>query len=802
MSIPRLSKRGVWLGLILLCSLTNSSLGDERAAGIPSFLGYVPNEFVVVLKDDFVASFGSDLPPGQEIFKGQPGLNKLMGKFQVNQVERQFRRAQSNSPMAAERRMARHFKVRFRNGTLAQAMNAYRLDPSVERVEPIGIHSVQREPNDPYYTSPPPEFPYDQWHYWSADGIEADRAWDSETGDSDVVVGILDSGVRYFHRDLGGNNPVWSPDSPPLNQGNIWVNHGEIAANGVDDDGNGYIDDTIGWDFVSRADSFPRCIDQDCRKADNDPDDGDGHGTHVAGTVAAITNNNQMVAGVAGGWGESEPGVQIMSLRIGYRASYLGQEVGLVRMDWAAEAMYYVAQQVDRGVNVAAINCSWGSSDSGGLGAAVDHLISRDVVVVVAAGNSNSTSPDYLGSRGDCLDVAATDSGGVGASFTNSGQWVDVAAPGVNILSTYAYPGDPDLNNHYIALLSGTSMAAPHVTGIVALLESADASLSASQKRSRVISSTNPYSDFRELGTGIASAYLALSDLGPADKLPTVSIVDPAEGQVVSGTYRVFVIAEDDKGIEQVQISVDGDPHQDITHNFDGGRYFFDWATTGDGPHSLQARATDSALQSTESDTVNVTAENVNDSPTASFIFECSGLTCNFDASSSHDPENGPMEYAWAFGDGNYEAGVTSSHTYSSSGTYTVLLTVTDNGGLTGEVTHSVTVDNLTVKMFISSLVMSGKKAGKNLSARASVTIIDTETNLVEGATVYGTWSGDYTGSVSGVTGADGTVTFSSGKVRASTASFSFTVERVVATGKEYDPGLNLVDSTGTVTVP
>ena len=122
----------------------------------------------------------------------------------------------------------------------------------MDHVEPIGVHTVSAVPNDTYYDDPPPEYPHDQWHYWDTYGINADSAWDSETGAQTVIVGDLDIGIKYDHGDLGGSNPPGPDDAST--DGNIWVNTNEIPGNGVDDDGNGYIDDVIGWDFVERTD--------------------------------------------------------------------------------------------------------------------------------------------------------------------------------------------------------------------------------------------------------------------------------------------------------------------------------------------------------------------------------------------------------------------------------------------------------------------------------------------------------------------------------------------------------------------
>ncbi|MGW8180897.1 MAG: hypothetical protein ACWGQW_19375, partial [bacterium] len=261
-SIRRTLKRewGLLVVMVFLVLSLPFAMADERSLNVPSFVGNVQDEFIVVLREGYVDSLGSESPSAEEAFRGHPDFEQLAQRFEVGQLRRQFPGKRFNpSVLETERRMARHFKVQFQRGTLEQAMAAYAANPQVERVEPIGIHTLQEDPNDTNYFGTS-SFPYDQWHYRDIPGVEADRAWGSQTGDSNVVVGILDSGVRYFHLDLGGDNANWSPDSPPDN-GNIWINPGEIAGNGFDDDGNGYVDDTIGWDFVSstKGGVFTRC---------------------------------------------------------------------------------------------------------------------------------------------------------------------------------------------------------------------------------------------------------------------------------------------------------------------------------------------------------------------------------------------------------------------------------------------------------------------------------------------------------------------------------------------------------------
>jgi subtilisin family serine protease len=338
------------------------------------------------------------------------------------------------------------------------AMTAFADSAFVEHVEEIGIHPVDKLPNDPSFPG--------QWGLKqnSDKDIDAPEGWDTQTGSSAITVAVLDTGVRYFHKDLGGTGGTWA--NPSGANGNMWINAAEKnGAAGVDDDNNGFIDDWVGWDFVT-APAASCWAGEDCVGADNDPRDFNGHGTHCSGIVGALNNNGYGVASPAGGWGTGTNGttgngVKVMCLRIGHSAAYGGGEVGLVRMDSAASAFYYAA---NKGAKVA--SCSWGSSDSGGLGSAVTFFINAGGLVFKAAGNSNNQTADYLCSRTDVYSVAATSQSDAKASFSSYGTWVDISAPGVTILSTWHNHSNPGSDT--FASLSGTSMATPLVASVAA----------------------------------------------------------------------------------------------------------------------------------------------------------------------------------------------------------------------------------------------------------------------------------------------------------------------------------------------
>jgi subtilisin family serine protease len=448
---------------------------------------------------------------GQFGLTGVGALDQMGAGLGVVRLEQQFRGADPD--LAAQQGLpdlSGFYVVTFdsaRTG-LDVALAAYGASAGVLAVEPIGIHRVGAVPNDGSYAS--------QWHLNQANDkdMDAPEAWDVETGSPSVIVAVLDTGVRYYHKDLGGS--AASASNPTAADGNMWINLAEKnGMAGVDDDGNGYVDDWVGYDFVNGA--TPCWSGEDCNGIDNDPRDFNGHGTHCAGNVSAMNNNGYAAASPSGGWNNGSQsvagnGVKTMAMRIGWSGSSFGQEVGYVRMDFAASAFYYAA---NKGARIA--SCSWGSSNSGGIAAAVDYFVAAGGLVFKAAGNSNSQTADYLCGRPDVYCVAATDQNDVRASFSNYGTWVDVSAPGVSILSLYHVHSDP--SNDYVANVSGTSMACPLTAATAAAVWSAQPGWTAAQVWARVrdtadnIDAQNP-SLIGRLGSGRVNLFKAV-DIAP-----------------------------------------------------------------------------------------------------------------------------------------------------------------------------------------------------------------------------------------------------------------------------------------------
>ncbi|MGD0537187.1 MAG: Ig-like domain-containing protein [Verrucomicrobiota bacterium] len=355
----------------------------------------------------------------------------------------------------------------------AGALIRLRRHPDVRYAEPNSILQIVQTagvvPND---------FDFDQqWSFQNTgqDGgtpgadIHAPGAWAVTTGNRAVKVAVIDTGIDYFHPDLAAN---------------LWVNPGEVEGNGVDDDGNGYIDDLHGYDFVND---------------DSDPMDDNMHGTHVSGIIGGVGNNGLGVAGVC--WQ-----VSLMALKA-------FDQDGNGSLDQVIAAIHYA---VANGARV--INASWGTPDvSQSLEEAVAEAHAAGLVVVAAAGNNQTANLPFPAAYAQVVSVGALDNQDHRAFFSNYGPGVTVAAPGVNIYSTA--PGNR------FQVLSGTSMAAPHVSGVAALILSRHPEFTNVEVETILRNAVDPVVPDQPLGAGRINAAQAVAVDTP---LPQARLQVPA----------------------------------------------------------------------------------------------------------------------------------------------------------------------------------------------------------------------------------------------------------------------------------
>ncbi len=309
-------------------------------------------------------------------------------------------------------------------------------DVGVEYIEPNYIYKLVSMPNDPKMKG--------QWGIVNKKSTDINvlPVWEQMTGSPDVIVAVSDTGINSKHKDL---------------QQNMWVNQAELNGKpGVDDDGNGFIDDVHGYHFV-----YPK----------NPGSDQNGHGTHCAGIIGAAGDNGLGVVGV--NWKTN-----LMT------AGFLSGS-GSGSLEDAIKSIDYA---VKMGAKV--ISASWGSTEySVALGEAIDRANKAGVVFVAAAGNDgkNNDKSSFYPANYDLpnlISVAAVDSSGRKASFSNYGlKKVHVGAPGVSVLSTYG--------NSY-ANLDGTSMATPFVSGVVALMIQKNPSLTPDEIKQKIMRTVKP----------------------------------------------------------------------------------------------------------------------------------------------------------------------------------------------------------------------------------------------------------------------------------------------------------------------
>ena len=545
----------VLAGIILLAVDTVLATGGLQRRPEED-LSYAPGEVIVKFKDEEAAEKLNRISEGKIAATAlgamatiDSSFNELFSKYGIAEAKRLFKTLEQKSlsyrmqsvhaPSIGERikqkfparatrayvgsrlpHLENIYILKFKNKSVDVVKKARQLseEPNVEYAEPNYRMGVFATPNDPFMNSS------GSWgqsypDLWGLKNIQAEQAWDISTGSSEVVVAVVDTGVNYSHPDIAEN---------------IWVNEGEIPNNGIDDDGNSFVDDVRGWDFYYE---------------DNNPTDGHGHGTHVSGTIAAVTDNGEGIAGIS--WHSRIMAVKGLS------------DSGSGYADQLANGLQYAA---DNGADV--ISNSWGGRGwSDAIADAVDYAHSLGCVVVAAAGNSNEDAFGFTPANvQNVITVAASNHNDRKASFSNWGTKIDVAAPGGdgteeddganylgrNILSLRA--AGTDMYGDSICIFEqdyyrcrGTSMACPHVSGLAALILSKHPEFTNEQVRQVIRISADdivdPLGDGADyagfdiyMGFGRINAYKALQ----IDSILTARITYPVAYKVTSGIVDVI----------------------------------------------------------------------------------------------------------------------------------------------------------------------------------------------------------------------------------------------------------------------
>jgi len=554
-------------------------------------------------------------------------LVKFKAGMSQTRMNRAFRRAGSQQHQAFRSRLVRGLtRARIgRGNSLSRTLRSLRNNRDVEYAEPNYILHAYAIPNDPRFDSLWGMHNTGQTGGVADADIDAPEAWDLQTG-GNVIIAVVDTGVDYNHSDLSDN---------------IWNNSGEIPNNGRDDDGNGFVDDVRGWDFANN---------------DNNPMDDNDHGTHLSGIIAASGNDGNGVVGV--NWS-----ARIMPLKFMDRTG----------AGTSADAIAAIDYAVANGAQV--INASWGG---GPFSTAMFNVISAandaGVLFVAAAGNesnNNDRTPSYPADYDlpNVISVAATDDADTLAGFSNFGaNSVDLGAPGVSILSTVR-------NNGY-ASLNGTSMAAPYVAGVAALVVAESPNISISALRAALLDNTDSVADLagRTVTGGRLNAFKALGGgTTPPPPPPTpVVTVTPGNTSVIVG--------------DSVQFSANG------------GSAPYVWSVVDTSVGSISANGNFTGLavgvtrvNATDANGVRSDDATVSVSETAVIRISPNTVSLRVGESVTFSASGGNAPYSWVSNSPGVATINASSGVLTAQNTGATTVTVTDNSGDTAN-SGSITV--------------------------------------------------------------------------------------------------------------
>jgi subtilisin family serine protease len=474
---------------LLIAMLFLSFIAESFSSNINVKKDYVPGQILVKFKQSM------------DILSKSPLYSSFSDKYKIQKIQKAFPNKQYDPNLKAGMVDLSAMVVLTVSATtdierLSKQMNT---DPMIEYAEPNYLISMDAVPNDPLYSQ-----------LQHLPQVKAPQAWDISQGDTSVIIAVLDTGVDWDHPDLAAA---------------IWKNYNEIPDNGIDDDGNGFIDDIRGWDFVTgvASDAYAG---EDGDLTDNNPMDFNGHGTHVSGISAAITNNGVGIASLS-------YKAKIMPIRIGYHTL---DGNGLGTLLWMSQGFVYAG---DNGAHVA--NLSFGTGNGQYVIDGARYAFLKGTVICHSAGNGNNEAVGVLGATPFALSVASVNEYDVKASYSTYGVGVDISAPGgdgLGILSSIVNPSAFFGNNLYVRF-SGTSMASPLVGSLAGLIKAKNPGWSPAQIVFQIVGTADNIDALNpnfigKLGSGRINAYRALTET-----------LSPPLPKIVMKEYNFFEISGD-----------------------------------------------------------------------------------------------------------------------------------------------------------------------------------------------------------------------------------------------------------------
>lgn len=415
---------------------------------------------------------------------GITGFDRVSAEYRFTDMEQMFGKIQNKDWNENGIYLQNIYRIKLeRNDNIEQALTALLNEGTIVFAEYETINRIKSIPNDPLFGT--------QWHHPQ---VQAPQAWDYTTGSEEIIIGIVDSGIYFTHEDLKDNIWINEGETAGFDVENILATGNVTGGNGQDDDGNGYVDDVIGYNFygTDNNDSY-----QDFGTND--------HGTHVAGCAGAVGDNGIGVTG-------SSQNIKLISSR----HAPTNQDYPYVQDGYSG-----ITYCADNGASV--INCSWGGPGSGTVpNSVINYATSAGALVVTAAGNDdtehNTSYQDYPSDCTNAICVAATDQNDEKTSFSDYGLPIDISCPGIAIKSTV-------ISGSGYESFQGTSMASPIVAGIAALVLSVHPELDPLALRARLMD-TSDYIDIINpdyaglLGAGRVNSFQAVM----YDIIPSLTI--------------------------------------------------------------------------------------------------------------------------------------------------------------------------------------------------------------------------------------------------------------------------------------